>query len=113
MKILEDPKIYSASIDIVADVKDGKLISIKPENQHGFIELESQDGYIENLVKNISYKIIDEHGPAGGWPYVEFTGTKLQLLPILKACAADDTINIEKELEQWDGSNEALINIIG
>ena len=102
--IKNDTKKYYVTIDIIAGVKNDKLIPDPDGETH-------PDFF--KIIKNLDYKIIKAEGPGGGWPEVKFKGTKSQLLPLLKLIAADDTIDIEKELEKWDGSEDGLIDIIG
>jgi hypothetical protein len=102
--IESDPKKYTIAVDIVADIKNGKLVTADGEGPAG---------YIENLIAGLDYDILEEVGSGGGWPHVEFTGTKAELLPLLKGLAADPDVDVEKELDAWDGSHKGLLEIIG
>lgn len=71
-------KIY---LDTCADVKRDK------ENQIWIINPKGENNEIEFLnfleQHNIQYKIIKKQGPAGGWPYIEYTAKNRDIIKML------------------------------
>ena len=63
----------------------------------------------------VQYKVIDPEGPGGGWPVIEYTGTKEQLAPVMAMLNASgyDASEILEMLEDWDGDEDELVEILG
>lgn len=45
----------------------------------------------------VDVKVLEEHGPGGGWPFVELSGTRDQLVAALKG--------------SWDATDEELVTM--
>lgn len=78
-------------------------------------KLESNDHFLNVIEKSgASWKQLSSHYGYGGIPF-EFEGTKEQLLPIIAMWDAHsrDEGELEEALEDWDGSESELWEIIG
>jgi len=99
-----NPIIHIEMVTVANNIKNGKIV---------------RDDYTEYLLdaikeKGAKYKVISEKGGGGGWPIIEFIGTKEQLIPIL--CLFDsygrERKEIEKALENWYGDEDELTEIL-
>jgi len=98
-------KKYEFVADVVCTVKDGKIVG----DEFGL-----PNESMQNALKNVEYEILDESGPAGGWPEILFRGEKNDLKDILKLLYTGTSHDEFKALfNMWDGSYEKVIEIIG
>jgi len=76
---------------------------------------EDNDYFLDVIEKSgASWKQLSSHYGHGGIPF-EFEGTKEQLIPIIAMWDAHSRSQeeLEEDLEDWDGSESALWEIIG
>ena len=61
-----------------------------------------EDKLLQDFLKknDIKFKVINKHGPAGGWPEVEYSGTKSSLEKLIHNYFGDDDL---KDLINEDG----------
>jgi len=67
---------------------------------------DDEEYFLKMLNKNgIEYEIIDPRGPGGGWPIIEYTGTKEQLFHLFELMTPSGYSyeEIAEMLADWDG----------
>lgn len=108
-------------------LKNG-LYSIESDTCVNVIEHSDRDQVIDRYGDNeeshflseikksgVEYEVIDPAGPGGDWPVIEYTGTKEQLchiLEFLNPCGYTKE-ELTEMLEDWDGDEDELWDIIG
>jgi hypothetical protein len=108
--------VYSFTWDTAVEVKN--------ENGKWVIDRDGEDEeYVFDDIlkeKGITYDIVNPHGPGGGWPEIEYTGTKEQLSYVMKLLQADSYSREEilEMLEEYDGEpgeidHDTLLEILG
>ena len=105
-------KDYTIEIDTCVDVtKEDGINIINPEGEN------AENYFLEKLaMAGVKYKIIDTNGPAGGWPIIEYTGTKDELAHVLVlfSTTGQSLEEIKVILKKWDGENDdTILEIIG
>ena len=68
---------------------------------------DNEEEYFLNMLRKnrIEYEVVEEKGPGGGWPIIEYTGTKEQLIPLMAVMSpyGYDEEEITERLALWDG----------
>ena len=90
--------------DVTCEIKNGKIVD---------------DGNITPLLNtikkhNIKYKVLNEIGPGGGWPEIEFEGEKEALIEMLYYFDSYGRSYDEykEAMKNWSGNDVELIEII-
>jgi len=104
-------KLITVELDTVADVCEGEDRMLI--DRYGMNE---EEEFLKVVTKNkVHHEVIVESGP-GGWPIVEYTGTKEQLIPVLSLLSPSGYTEEEltEKLKDWDGdeNDEAYIEVM-
>jgi len=101
--IKEEDAQITVTFDTCVDVVQGEdRMVINPHS-------ENNEEYLINVLRKniIHYEILDEAGDTG-WPFIEYTGTKEQLIPLFEIMSASQYTadEIRVKLEDWDGDED-------
>ena len=122
IKSWEDKKKVNESFgnDEIFSFTWDTCVDVKKENNTWVIDRNGDDeAYIfDDLLKEngIEYEIVNPDGPGGGWPEIQYTGTKAQLAKVMVLLNASgyEEDEILDMLKDWDGNDhEVLLNILG
>ncbi len=95
-------------------------VSVKKVGSKYVIDPDPNDGnesfVFESIVRKsgAKYKVLTPKGPGGGWPIIEYSGTKEQLMPILVCLDAfgRDEEELAEVLKDWEGDYDELVEAI-
>lgn len=106
----------SMNDEIYSFVSD-TTVAVKKQGNKWVIDRDGESDDFDDVLKQngVLYKIIDPHGPGGGWPVIKYTGTKEQLASVMELVNASGYTKEEilDMIQDWDGSDEFLSNILG
>jgi hypothetical protein len=103
-------RLLDRIITVEMPVYDIDIVNGKLDTTH-----ENTRDFVDELEKaGISYVVSGESSNADPYPYVEISGTKPQIISVLPLWDAHqrDVEELERELEDWDGDVEQLMNIL-
>jgi hypothetical protein len=107
-------------MDHIITFEADTCVTLKKVGKKYVIDEDPNDGnesfYFAEIVKKsgAKYKVLAAEGPGGGWPLIEYSGTKKQLLPIiacLDAFGRDET-ELAEVLKYWEGDYDELVEAI-